>query len=176
LENLNDPRSRDALATNRDLLENYPMSFRRYSLFCLLSVAIGAASAATAETAQPLAQAPLPTQKTKPPLKAPKHADMAKVNAKKTDTSKSPVSEGNMRDPIFSDPGVPVMSSTKSPVPATAAPSAKGASVAPGSGPSLDLKWHATSDPNDPYDGTARHTSGSEGPGNAVLGGIKFGF
>jgi hypothetical protein len=40
---------------------------------------------------------------------------------------------------------------------------------------SLDLKWRATNDRNDPFD-AVRHTSGPNGPGDAVEGGVKFGF
>ena len=108
-------------------------------------------------------------KKTKP-AKASGHADKAKTE--KADANKPRASEGNMQDTMFSDPGVPVMSAPSLPKPeAAAAP--KAAPVGAGA-PSLSMKWHATSD-NDPYD-IVRHTSGSDGPGESVLGGIKFGF
>jgi hypothetical protein len=154
------------------------MKFRRYSLFSLLFISIGAFSAIAAENVQPPVEAPRRPEKTKPSVKASEHIDKTKTKtkAKTTETTKPPVVEGNMRDPIFSDPGVPVMSSAKPPKsdPSGSAPSAaKDASPPPGSGPSLALKWHASSD-NDPFD-LGRNTLGPD-PGNKVLGGIKLGF
>jgi hypothetical protein len=40
---------------------------------------------------------------------------------------------------------------------------------------SIGLKWHATNEPVDPYD-SVRHTSGPDGPGDTLEGGIKLGF
>ena len=37
------------------------------------------------------------------------------------------------------------------------------------------LKWRATNDRVDPYD-AVRHSSGPNGPGDAVEGGVKLGF
>jgi hypothetical protein len=174
LENLNDPRSRNALARNTDLLENYPMSFRRYNFFCLLFVTIGACPAVAADDTHPAVKPPALADTTKPSLKASKNVD--KTKTKTTKTTKPLVPADAMRDVTFSDPGAPLVGSAKSPKPVALPSTAKGAPIDPDGGLSLALKWHATSDSNDPYDGTARHTSGPDGPGNAVLGGIKLGF
>jgi hypothetical protein len=69
------------------------------------------------------------------------------------------------------------------PPPATAARPARendaapasGKSVEPQGGLSLDLKWHATNDRADPFD-AVRHTSGPDGGGDGVEGGLKLGF
>jgi hypothetical protein len=145
------------------------MSFRRYSLPCFLIMSIAACPAAVAQTTQPSVLAPAPAKKTKP-AKASGHADKDKTE--KADAIKPRASQGNMQDTMFSDPGVPVMSAPSAPnSEAAAAPKA----AAAGAGaPSLSMKWHATSD-NDPYY-LGRNTSGSEGQGESVLGGIKFGF
>jgi hypothetical protein len=45
----------------------------------------------------------------------------------------------------------------------------------PKGGVSVGLQWHATNDKVDPWDGI-RHTSGPDGPGDAVEGGVKLGF
>ena len=45
----------------------------------------------------------------------------------------------------------------------------------PAGGVSLDFKWHATNDRNDPFD-AVRHTSGPNGAGDGVQGGVKLGF
>jgi hypothetical protein len=45
----------------------------------------------------------------------------------------------------------------------------------PKGGLSVGLQWHATNDKVDPWDGI-RHTSGPDGPGDAVEGGVKLGF
>jgi hypothetical protein len=45
----------------------------------------------------------------------------------------------------------------------------------PDGGVSLDLKWRATNEKTDPFD-AVRHSSGPNGPGDAVQGGVKIGF
>jgi hypothetical protein len=148
------------------------MSFRRHSLPCLLIMSIAAAgSTAKAETTQPSVQAPTAAKTTKP-AKASGHIDKSKTE--KADAIKPRAVQGNMQDTMFSDPGVPVMSPSSSPNPAPASSSAAKAAPEGAGAPSLSMKWHATSD-NDPYD-TVRHTSGADGQGESVLGGIKFGF
>jgi hypothetical protein len=147
------------------------MSRRRYSLPCLFLISVATCSAAIAETNQPSNQAPVPEKKTKP-VKTSGHPDKSKTaKTEKADAIKPHALEGNMRDTMFSDPGVPVMSPASSPNPVAAAPKAAPAGAG---APSLSMKWHATTD-YDPYY-LGRDTSGPEGPGESVLGGIKFGF
>ena len=47
--------------------------------------------------------------------------------------------------------------------------------IEPQGGVSFDMKWHATNSAPDPFD-AVRHTSGPNGPGDAVEGGFKLGF
>ncbi len=74
----------------------------------------------------------------------------------------------------FSQPNASPIGAQK---PAHPAPLSRtgGASSEAQGGVSLDFKWRATNEKVDPYD-AVRHTSGPEGPGDAVQGGIKLGF
>lgn len=146
------------------------MSLRRTYLSCLLFIAMGTASAVAADdAAQTPAETPAYAVKTKPPVKAPAHAQ-------KTKAAKPAAPADSMRDVTFSDPSGPLIDGAKTPKQPAQPSAAKGAPVDPdGRGLSLDMKWHATNDTADPYD-AVRHTSGQDGPGTSVLGGIKLGF
>jgi hypothetical protein len=87
--------------------------------------------------------------------------------------SKAPTT-GSLNDIQFSRPNAPPVGAQKGAAQASQATKAAGPSE-PQGGVSLDLQWHASNDKTDPYD-AVRHTSGPNGPGDGVLGGIKLGF
>jgi hypothetical protein len=72
----------------------------------------------------------------------------------------------------FSQPNASPLASKAS---ATAQPSSGAAPSEPDGGVSLDLKWRVTNEKTDPFD-AVRHSSGPNGPGDAVQGGVKIGF
>jgi hypothetical protein len=74
----------------------------------------------------------------------------------------------------FSQPNASPLASTKGANAATQ-PSSRAAPSEPDGGVSLDLKWRATNDKADPFD-AVRHSSGPNGEGDAVQGGVKIGF
>jgi hypothetical protein len=128
------------------------MSLRRFSLISLIAISLGATSALADNVAAPHEVKPK-ASKAKGARPAPPTSDL-----------------GNIK---FSDPSAPVVGEAKT---KPAVPSdAKGVAAQPNGGVSLELKWHATNDRPDPFDGVT-HTSGPNGPGDAVLGGVKLGF
>ena len=85
-----------------------------------------------------------------------------------------PLATGSMGEIDFSQPYSPASSPQKGSSSAPAAQT-RNVPVEPQGGLSLDLKWHATNDKADPFDGV-RHTSGPDGPGDGVEAGVKLGF
>jgi hypothetical protein len=74
----------------------------------------------------------------------------------------------------FSDPNAPPIGAATSSK-SEFAPAEHSAPKETAPGMSIGLKWHATNEPVDPYD-SVRHTSGPDGPGDTLEGGIKLGF
>ena len=95
-------------------------------------------------------------------------------SAKKPKTPAPDATDLGMDQIQFSQPNASPLAPAKK-TNATAQPSSRAAPSEPNGGVSLDLKWHATNDKNDPFD-AVRHTSGPDGPGDAVQGGVKLGF
>jgi hypothetical protein len=74
----------------------------------------------------------------------------------------------------FSQPDASPLAPTKK-INAAAQPGSRAAPSEPNGGVSLDFKWRASNEKVDPFD-AVRHTSGPNGPGDAVQGGVKIGF
>ncbi|HXW20785.1 MAG TPA: hypothetical protein VEK35_09805 [Roseiarcus sp.] len=109
-----------------------------------------------------------------PPSAAAAERDKAQVHPKSAKPPAAPASAQDVPDSIdFSQPyGSPLAPKGAKPA---AAPEARPAAKEPQGGVALDLKWRATNDKVDPYD-AVRHTSGPDGQGDAVEGGVKLGF
>jgi|SRR5271170_4658779 len=84
-----------------------------------------------------------------------------------------PSATGDLGDIRFSEPPSPV-TGARPPRENDAGPATR-KSVEPQGGVSLDLKWHATNDRVDPFD-SVRHTSGPDGAGDGIEGGLELGF
>lgn len=100
--------------------------------------------------------------------------------AKPHHSSKKPISpatastDASMDQIQFSQPNASRLEPTKK-TKATPQPSSSVVPKEPGGGVSLDLKWRATNEKVDPFD-AVRHSSGPNGEGDAVQGGVKIGF
>ena len=81
--------------------------------------------------------------------------------------------DGGLDQIPFSQPNASPLAPAKSAK--AAAPRPGAAPSEPDGGVSLDFKWRATHDQTDPFD-AVRHSSGPNGPGDAVQGGVKLGF
>jgi hypothetical protein len=95
-------------------------------------------------------------------------------SAKKPKSPAPDATDASMDQIQFSQPNASPLASTKK-ANTTAQPSSRAAPSEPDGGVSLDLKWRATNDKVDPFD-AVRHSSGPNGPGDAVEGGVKIGF
>jgi hypothetical protein len=127
------------------------MSLRRLNLIWMVALLLGAASA-LADNGSP---------------------HEVKPKALKAKLPRAAPPAGGIGDIKFSDPSARLVGETKT---KPALPSdSSGGTAQPSGGVSLDLKWHATNEPVDPFD-AVRHTSGPDGAGDAVLGGVKLGF
>ena len=95
-------------------------------------------------------------------------------SVKKPSNAASDAASPDMDQIQFSQPNASPLANQK---PTKAAPEKKSGDAAsePAGGVSLDFKWRATNDKTDPFD-AVRHSSGANGPGDAVQGGIKIGF
>jgi hypothetical protein len=85
---------------------------------------------------------------------------------------RTPASMGQIQ---FSQPNAPPLGAQRTSISPGPPTSSGVAPNEPKGGVSLDLKWRATNDRVDPYD-AVRHSSGPNGPGDAVEGGVKLGF
>jgi hypothetical protein len=105
----------------------------------------------------------------------PTRAKAAPPHAAKTKGGKPATAKGQtVGDIPFSNPYAPPVGAGKVargefPAAKTAAP------VDPKGGMSFTYKWHATSEPTDPY-WHVRNEYGPDGPGSSFLGGLKLGF
>ena len=95
-------------------------------------------------------------------------------SAKKPKSPATDATDAGMDQIQFSQPNASPLASTKK-ANAAAPPSSRAAPSEPDGGVSLDLKWRATNDKVDPFD-AVRHSSGANGQGDAVQGGVKIGF
>ena len=95
-------------------------------------------------------------------------------SAKKPKSPAPDATDADMDQIQFSQPNASPLASTKK-ANTAAQPSSRTAPSEPDGGVSLELKWHATNDKTDPFD-AVRHSSGPNGPGDAVQGGVKLGF
>jgi hypothetical protein len=130
----------------------------------LLLTLVGAALAAT----------PVVADDQTPPGAAAAQRDKNSARAKPAKPPATPAAAQGVPDAIdFSQPyGSPLAPKGAKPA---VAPAARLVPKQPEGGVSLDLKWRATNDKIDPYD-AVRHTSGPDGQGDAVEGGVKLGF
>jgi hypothetical protein len=144
------------------------MNLRRLSLVSPILVVIGASSAIAADgAAPPPAEAPAhpakPTTRTATPISGvTKPSKPAVVAGRHKAPTKPAAKTDNFK---YSDPTAPN----------NVAPVAKGALANPNDGLSFDLKWHASSDPINPYE-AVQHTAGPNGPGDGVEAGVKIPF
>jgi len=127
----------------------------RLILPCLLAIAFGANAAVADDAAEP------PSHQTK---------SHAQVKKGKPD---APAKTDGMETIDFSRPNESPLA--PKPPKSSSPPEARGAPAEPQGGVSLDMKWHATNDKADPFD-SVRHSSGPNGPGDAIEGGFKLGF
>ena len=132
------------------------MNPRRSSLVAFALVAISASAAFADDVSAPIIH------------KTPDRAVKAKL-------AKPTVRAGDRRDVKFSDPNALLAGATKGARPDLRPIDARDVPAEPNGGLSLGLKWRATNDHPDPFD-AVRQTSGPNGPGDAVEGGIKLGF
>jgi hypothetical protein len=95
-------------------------------------------------------------------------------NAKPKHVMGDSAAQGSMDEIQFSQPNASPLGSQKTSSPSPG-PKSGVAPSEPQGGVSLDLHWRASNDRVDPYD-AVRHSSGPDGPGDAVEGGIKLGF
>ena len=95
-------------------------------------------------------------------------------SAKKPKSPATDATDAGMDQIQFSQPNASPLATTKK-ANATAQPSSRAAPSEPNGGVSLDLKWRATNEKTDPFD-AVRHSSGPDGAGDAVQGGVKIGF
>jgi hypothetical protein len=88
---------------------------------------------------------------------------------------KPPATKGQpLGDIPFSNPYAPPVGAGIAAGGGFAAPQ-PAAPVDPQGGVSFTYKWHATSEPTDPY-WHVRNEYGPDGPGDTFLGGLKLGF
>jgi hypothetical protein len=105
---------------------------------------------------------------------APAAAAKPHRTAKKPSAAAPDAASADLDQIQFSQPNASPLAGQK-PAKTTPEKRTDGVSSEPAGGVSLDFKWRATNDRTDPFD-AVRHTSGPNGPGDAVQGGIKVGF
>lgn len=133
------------------------MNLRRLSILYPIFVVIGASSAVADDVTVPF------------PPKAPPHVTKAKH---KSATSPAAAAKPSKLAITPGPKGAPAAFSDPRPPPA---PETKGALANPKDNLSFGLKWHATSDPYNPYE-AVQHTASPYGPGAAVEAGVKIPF
>jgi hypothetical protein len=100
----------------------------------------------------------------------------ASPHAVKTKTIKPPATQGQtLGDIPFSNPYAPPVGAGKGAA-GDFAPAHAAAPVEPKGGLALTYKWHASSEPTDPFWNIRNDEYGPDGPGSKFLGGLKLGF
>ncbi len=100
--------------------------------------------------------------------KAPAHPRHAKSVAKSASSS------GPLEDVKFSNPYAPPVGAAQAPK-SDLAPAGKAPPKQPEGGVSVGVKWHASNDPNNPYEHVLPR-SGADEPGDSLQLGVKLGF
>jgi len=103
-----------------------------------------------------------------------RHATKPHHSVKKPKSPAPDAADGGFDQIQFSQPNASPLAPTKN-ARATSQSRQGPAPSDPGGGVSLDFKWRASNDKVDPFD-AVRHTSGPNGQGDAVQGGVKIGF